>query len=69
MISSFIKIKIKNLKQSIVSQKKTTKKTILVTGAGGYVGSILVPMLLKKNFKVIAVDKFFLVRLYPNIEI
>ncbi len=66
MISSFIKIKIKNLKQSIVSQKKTTKKTILVTGAGGYVGSILVPMLLKKNFKVIAVDKFFFGKTLPE---
>lgn len=42
-----------------MSKKKILKKSILVTGAGGYVGSILVPMLLKKNFKVIAIDKFF----------
>lgn len=34
-------------------------KTILVTGAGGYIGSILVPKLLKKNYKVIALDRFF----------
>lgn len=34
-------------------------KKILVTGAGGYVGSVLIPMLLKNNFKVIAYDRFF----------
>tara|TARA_B110000971_G_scaffold214772_1_gene247285 strand:+ start:1407 stop:2426 length:1020 start_codon:yes stop_codon:yes gene_type:complete len=34
-------------------------KKILVTGAGGYIGSILVPHLLKKNYKVLAVDRFF----------
>tara|TARA_B100002019_G_C21271021_1_gene602310 strand:- start:2829 stop:3851 length:1023 start_codon:yes stop_codon:yes gene_type:complete len=34
-------------------------KTVLVTGAGGYIGFILVNMLLKKNYKVIALDRFF----------
>lgn len=34
-------------------------KTILVTGAGGYIGSVLVPKLLQQNYKVIAVDRFF----------
>ena len=34
-------------------------KTILVTGAGGYIGYILVNMLLKKNYNVIALDRFF----------
>ncbi|WP_284641727.1 NAD-dependent epimerase/dehydratase family protein [Paenibacillus silviterrae] len=34
-------------------------KTILVTGAGGYVGSTLVPMLLGKGYKVKAVDRYF----------
>lgn len=32
---------------------------ILVTGAGGYIGSVLVPMLLEKGYEVIALDRFF----------
>ncbi len=34
-------------------------KTVLVTGAGGYIGSVLVPKLLSKGYKVKAVDRFF----------
>jgi len=34
-------------------------KTILVTGAGGYIGSVLVPKLLDKGYKVKAVDRYF----------
>ncbi len=34
-------------------------KKILVTGAGGYIGNVLIPMLLKRKYKVIAIDKFF----------
>nr|WP_154958139.1 SDR family oxidoreductase [Paenibacillus xylanexedens] len=34
-------------------------KTILVTGAGGYIGCVLVPKLLSKGYRVIAVDRFF----------
>lgn len=34
-------------------------KTVLVTGAGGYIGSILVPKLLNKGYKVKALDRFF----------
>lgn len=32
---------------------------VLVTGAGGYIGSILVPTLIKNGYKVTAVDRFF----------
>jgi nucleoside-diphosphate-sugar epimerase len=31
---------------------------ILVTGAGGYIGSILIPELLKKDHEVVAIDNF-----------
>ena len=32
---------------------------ILVTGAAGYIGSVLVPKLVEKGHKVVAVDRFF----------
>ncbi|MCC4282819.1 SDR family oxidoreductase [Marinobacter salarius] len=32
---------------------------VLVTGAGGYIGSVLVPKLLSNGYKVTAVDRFF----------
>lgn len=35
------------------------KRTILVTGAGGYIGSVLVPKLLAKGYFVRVIDRFF----------
>ncbi|RMA93323.1 NAD-dependent epimerase/dehydratase family protein [Hydrogenothermus marinus] len=34
-------------------------ETVLVTGAGGYIGTVLVPKLLKKGYKVKAIDRYF----------
>ena len=39
------------------TQKK--EKLIIVTGAGGYIGTCLVPYLLMKGYRVRAIDRFF----------
>ncbi len=45
---------------------------ILVTGAGGYVGTTLVPMLLENGYDVIAMDRFFfgesLIENHPKLQ-
>ncbi len=46
---------------------------VLVTGAGGYIGTTLVPTLLEKGYQVRALDRFFfgreLLREDPGIEV
>jgi len=48
-------------------------RTVLVTGAGGYIGSVLVPKLLNKGYRVKAVDRFFFgvnkLKPHENLEI
>ncbi|MEN3034583.1 MAG: NAD-dependent epimerase/dehydratase family protein [Aquificaceae bacterium] len=34
-------------------------KSVFVTGAGGYIGCVLVPELLKRGYRVFALDRFF----------
>ena len=48
-------------------------ENILVTGAGGYIGSVLVPKLLEKGYNVTAIDRFFFgvdkLQQHPNLTI
>ena len=37
----------------------SNEKTVLVTGGAGYVGSVLIPELIKLNFNVKCLDRFF----------
>ena len=52
-----------------MSVNGTTTATVLVTGAGGYIGTTLVPMLLEQGYKVRTLDRFFFGReLLPEHE-
>lgn len=48
-------------------------QTVLVTGAGGYIGSVLVPKLLDRGYEVRALDRFFFgeekLQPHPNLTI
>lgn len=48
-------------------------ENVLVTGAGGYIGTTLVPILLQRDFRVRAIDRFFfgeeLLPDHPNLEL
>lgn len=50
-----------------------SRKNVLVTGAGGYIGTTLVPMLLGEGYRVRVVDRFFfgrgLLPEHPDLEI
>ncbi|MEO1941439.1 MAG: SDR family oxidoreductase [Campylobacterales bacterium] len=41
-------------------------KQILVTGAGGYVGTVLIPKLLERGYRVKGVDRYFFGRRLPE---
>jgi nucleoside-diphosphate-sugar epimerase len=43
-------------------------KSALVTGAGGFIGSVLTPMLLEAGYSVVAVDRFFFGRETLSLE-
>jgi nucleoside-diphosphate-sugar epimerase len=49
------------------------KGTILVTGAGGYIGTTLVPMLLEEGYQVRALDRYFfgreLLSSHPHLDV
>jgi len=40
-------------------EKANDIDTVLVTGAGGYIGTTLVPQLLEAGYRVRALDRFF----------
>jgi len=59
--------------EAMAAGNGTGKGTVLVTGAGGYIGSTLVPMLLEQDYRVRALDRYFFGREllpdHPQLEI
>ncbi|MBN9049905.1 MAG: SDR family oxidoreductase [Rhizobiales bacterium] len=57
----------------MAAQNGNSAARVLVTGAGGYIGTTLVPMLLEQNFRVRAIDRYFfgreLLSEHPNLEL
>lgn len=55
------------------TMKASDVNTVLVTGAGGYIGTVLVPMLLEQGYRVKALDRFFfgrdLLAPHENLEV
>jgi nucleoside-diphosphate-sugar epimerase len=43
----------------MATRKRDAVTSVLVTGAGGYIGAALVPMLLEEGYRVCALDRFF----------
>lgn len=43
------------------------RKTILIAGAGGYLGSEMVPAFLKKGYKVIALDRYYFGEVFSDL--
>src|SRR5690348_10932909 len=56
-----------------VQKEKIMAECVLVTGAGGYIGTTLVPTLLDRGFNVRAIDRFFfgreLLPEHPRLEV
>lgn len=46
--------------------KKNNIKTVLVAGAGGYLGTCLIPALLESGYKVIALDRYYFGDVYSK---
>jgi nucleoside-diphosphate-sugar epimerase len=57
----------------VTAENGKVKGIVLVTGAGGYIGTTLVPMLLEQGYRVRALDRYFfgrdLLSTHPHLEV